>query len=214
MPYRLPALTILHPGRFIDAPWSFPWTGPYTGISGEGKHCTSDHYSRRKKLSTTQDCRGQVAQLIQRGKCRLILWLAGIIQRDRGFTREVEASRSISPTHCPWRSVFPWLVVSISFTYNILFPGSKYERNLPSPILDRKLYNKSTAEIAALTFHSSCKDGFVSYWGFHGDEGRSLQCEVTISGRIEELYIAQEIRQGFQTRPQRIWTHLSLVIFV
>lgn len=91
----------------------------------------------------------------------------GIIQRDRGFTREVEASRSISPTHCPWRI-------------------------------------EIRAQSSISNSRPSCKDGFVSYWGFHGDEGRSLQCEVTISRRIEELYIAQEIRQGFQTRPQRI----------
>ncbi|THV48698.1 hypothetical protein BGAL_0232g00020 [Botrytis galanthina] len=87
--------------------------------------------------------------------------------------------------------------------------GSKYERNLPSPILDRKLYNTSTAEIAALTFHSSSKDGSVSTWGFHGKQGRWLQCGVTISGRNDELYIAQGIRQCLQTRPLDLSENLT-----
>lgn len=121
----------------------------------------------------------------------------------------MEAPRSIPPTYCPWRSVLPWLVIFISYAYNVLFPGSKYERNLPSPILDRKLYNTSTAEIAALTFHSSSKDGSVSTWGFHGKEGRWLQCGVTISGRNDELYIAQGIRQCLQTRPLDLSENLT-----
>lgn len=127
----------------------------------------------------------------------------------------MEAPRSIPPTYCPWRSVFPRLVISISYAYNFLFSGSKYERNLPSPILDRKLYDTSTAKIAALTFHSSCKDGFVSTWGFHGEE-RRLQCGVTISGRNDELYIAQEIRQYLQIRPLDLSENLnaSQVTFV
>ncbi|KAI9643467.1 hypothetical protein NHQ30_008086 [Ciborinia camelliae] len=59
--------------------------------------------------------------------------------------------------------------------------GSKYERNLPAPILDRKLYNLSNTEIAALTFDSSSKDDFISFWVSHGDGWP--HDEITIGGR-------------------------------
>lgn len=81
-----------------------------------------------------------------------------------------------------------------------LFSGSKYERNLPSPILDRKLYSLWNAEAAALTLHSSPKDGFIGLEISHGAGDRWLHGKTTISEKKEKLYIAQGNSTGFPVR--------------
>ena len=67
----------------------------------------------------------------------------GTIARDRAVAREVQASGSVRSSHCPRRYVYHGELVPHRSGRKELISviGSKYERNLPPPILDRKWWH-------------------------------------------------------------------------